>query len=333
MWKFLETLITLNICFLHYFEYVYSTLSKSCNKIFLKLNIKNLLFFIGSLLADDLVHMENVLDSEISEIRRRTAALSYRLRQIGRSDTSLNCGTSPSATSRSESPSNSGRSSSMSRSPGKDGQLHKSQVYLNMVDNDTISSNTADDLKENYEKKTVSINNLELSNQHNTQDEINITLSNLKDHNVKTYFCGGPIGQTITVEHWDGGHQHLLTVEQRSQSEPPFLMDEGLYRARSYPGLPRPGNVDEDGETVGVLASDAQAVRLRGSKATNNRDKMFNRYSCGALDFHPQPSETSFDSCPDFGKLHPCSRGGDSLQSSNSSLSSRSSFTRLLRVS
>ena len=327
--------------------------------------------------------MENVLDNEINEIRRRTAALSNHLRNLSdsssvhsspshSSSTPRNSSTSsPPATPHSKSPINSlsGSSSSTCQSPGRD-DLHKSQIFLSLINKSAENSPSFQsqqnshkepiicdkDLlynKRNLElgkftsdpinKKSINSNNLSSSI---AKDEINITLSTMNDKqtnsnsSVKAYYCTGPnnTSQTITVEHWNGGsRQHLVTVEQRAHSEPPFQPDEGLYRARSYPGLPRPCNSCEgQEETVGALVSDLQMVRLRSNpkQVAGGKNKMVNRYSCGSLDFHvPHPDENSFDSCPDFGKLHPCSLGGDSLQSSNSSLSSHSSFTRLLQVS
>lgn len=120
----------------------------------------------------------------------------------------------------------------------------------------------------------------------------------------------------------------------RARSEPPLAAEEGLYRARSCPGLPRTAGTHEE---AGPLP-DVQLVRLRGPRGEAPRAPPLNRYSCGALDGPPPPATAvavTFESCPDFGSLRQCvRRGGDSHHSSSSSISStHSSFTRLLQVS
>ncbi|KAG0714355.1 hypothetical protein GWK47_014335 [Chionoecetes opilio] len=119
----------------------------------------------------------------------------------------------------------------------------------------------------------------------------------------------------------------------RARSEPPLPAEEGLYRARSCPGLPRPV-VGREGEPI----PDLQLVRLRGTRGATTRPPPLNRYSCGALDGRAPPTTTTstsvtFESCPDLGSLRQCVRQRDSQHSSSSSLSSTHSFTRLLQVS
>lgn len=120
----------------------------------------------------------------------------------------------------------------------------------------------------------------------------------------------------------------------RARSEPPLPAEEGLYRARSCPGLPRPAGPRE---AEAGPPSDAQLVRLRGPRGEAPRPPPLNRYSCGALDGAPPPAAAAiaatFESCPDFSSLRQCVRRGDSRHSSSSSLSSTHSFTRLLQVS
>ncbi|KAK8378207.1 hypothetical protein O3P69_018882 [Scylla paramamosain] len=119
----------------------------------------------------------------------------------------------------------------------------------------------------------------------------------------------------------------------RARSEPPLAAEEGLYRARSCPGLPRSAGAQEE---AGPLP-DVQLVRLRGPRGEAPRAPPLNRYSCGALDGPPPPAaaaaSATFESCPDFGSLRQCVRRGDSHHSSSSSISSTHSFTRLLQVS
>lgn len=149
---------------------------------------------------------------------------------------------------------------------------------------------------------------------------------------------------------------------ERSRSEPPFSGDEGLYRAQSCPGLPLPQQQlqhlhpqhhqqqpthllyqersDEGRETVAELRRPGEGgvlLRLRTDRTPPAREKLLNRYSCGTLDTQkqlptPPRLDAAFESCPDLATL----RGGrvcTSDSSSSSVSSSRSSFSRLLPVS
>ncbi|XP_063613395.1 uncharacterized protein LOC134786669 isoform X2 [Penaeus indicus] len=241
----------------------------------------------GVRMAQELLRgVEQLLDSEMGELRRRTAAMSSRLRFLGRSDASSDCTSnisSPSSTSSSGNSSNSGMSGSSSDNSPK---VHTTHIIVTTLEDD-----------QPQEEKSV--------------------------RGLKT----GPL-------HGESDHMPGTLGTGRARSEPPFAGEEGLYRARSCPGLPRPTGTSEGNETVAALVSDLQLVRLRGSRPQASREKFFNRYSCGALDAQQTTSASAFESCPDFGNLRPCVREGDSIHSSSSSISStHSSFTRLLQVS
>lgn len=243
--------------------------------------------FVGVRMAQELLRgVEQLLDSEMGELRRRTAAMSSRLRFLGRSDASSDCTSnisSPSSTSSSGNSSNSGMSGSSSDNSPK---VHTTHIIVTTLEDD-----------QPQEEKSV--------------------------RGLKT----GPL-------HGESDHMPGTLGTGRARSEPPFAGEEGLYRARSCPGLPRPTGTSEGNETVAALVSDLQLVRLRGSRPQASREKFFNRYSCGALDAQQTTSASAFESCPDFGNLRPCVREGDSIHSSSSSISStHSSFTRLLQVS
>ncbi|XP_069960213.1 uncharacterized protein [Cherax quadricarinatus] len=242
----------------------------------------------GVRMAQELLRgVEQLLDSEMGELRRRTAAMSSRIRLLGRSDSgsdSLSSISSPSSNSSSGNSSASGRSSSSGKSP----DVHTTHIIVTTLDNDEPA-----DVKSMRNVKTI------------------------PSHTNK---YPQPVPGTL--------------ITSRARSEPPFPGEEGLYRARSCPGLQRPNGSCEGNETVSALVPDLQLVRLRGSRPQASREKCFNRYSCGALDAHQPASASSFESCPDFGNLRQCVHGGESLHSSSSSLSStHSSFTRLLQVS
>ncbi|XP_066982371.1 uncharacterized protein [Macrobrachium rosenbergii] len=232
----------------------------------------------GVRMAQELLRgVEQRLDSEMRELKQRTAAMSSRLRFLGRSDAS-------NSSSGIGSPSSSSSSSGMSSCSSKSPKVHTHIIVTTLGDGDT-------------------------------DDEV---VSNKKKISHSAKECDPPsnIGNS------------------RARSEPPFPGEEGLYRARSCPGLPRSTGSTECNETVSALVSDLQLVRLRGSRQHTSKEKTVNRYSCGALDAHQPIATSAFESCPDFGNLRPCVREGDSIHSSSSSLSStHSSFTRLLQVS
>lgn len=236
----------------------------------------------GVRMAQELLRgVEQLLDSEMRELKQRTAAMSSRLRLLGRSDASdspRSLGSPSSSSSRSSS--SSGMSSCSSKSP----KVHTTHIIVTTLGDDSPDVNAVSEKKIPYPLKES-----DSSNSHGSN---------------------------------------------RARSEPPFPGEEGLYRARSCPGLPRSAGTAEGNETVSALVSDLQLVRLRGSRSQTSKEKILNRYSCGALDAHQPIAASSFESCPDFGNLRPCVREGDSMHSSSSSLSSNhSSFTRLLQVS
>ncbi|KAK4324951.1 hypothetical protein Pmani_004440 [Petrolisthes manimaculis] len=238
----------------------------------------------GTRMAQELLRdVEQLLDSEMGELRRRTAAISSSLRLLGRSDTS-----SDGSSSLSSPRSTSSISGNSSGSSGVGGCSKCPNVPSTHIIVTTLEENNRSSMKGG--KKT----------------------------GVQTpHRCPEPS---------QGGN--------RARSEPPFPGEEGLYRARSCPGLPRPSANSEDNETVCALMPDLHLVRLRGTRQQPSRDKFLNRYSCGALDSHQPAPASAFESCPDFGNLRHCVREGDSIHSSSSSLSStHSSFTRLLQVS
>lgn len=227
--------------------------------------------------------VEQLLDSEMGELRRRTAAISSSIRLLGRSDTSSDGSSSLSSPRSTSSISGNSTGSSGVGGCGKCPSVPSTHIIVT-----TLEENDRASMK-----------------------------SGRKTGNQTPYRCPEP-GQ--------GGN--------RARSEPPFPGEEGLYRARSCPGLPRPSAASEDTETVCALVPDLQLVRLRGTRQHHSRDKFLNRYSCGALDSRQPASASAFESCPDFGNLRHCVREGDSIHSSSSSLSStHSSFTRLLQVS
>ncbi|XP_045599102.2 uncharacterized protein [Procambarus clarkii] len=239
----------------------------------------------GVRMAQELLRgVEQLLDSEMGELRRRTAAMSSRIRLLGRSDSgsdSVSNISSPSSSSGNSSAS--GRSSSSGKSP----DVHTTHIIVT-----TLEDNEPSNIK---------------------------SAKNIKN----------PLHANKYPEPAQG-----TLVTSRARSEPPFPGEEGLYRARSCPGLPRPNGSCEGNETVSALLPDLQLVRLRGSRPPASQEKFLNRYSCGALDAHQPTTSSSFESCPDFGNLRQCVREGDSVHSSSSSLSStHSSFTRLLQVS
>lgn len=230
--------------------------------------------------------VEQLLDSEMGELRRRTAAMSSRIRLLGRSDTSSDSGSSISSPSIGSSSGNSSASGTSRGSAKSPPNVHTTHIIVTTLE-DNESTKSGKDLK--------------------------TKLSPTSKYPVPT--------------------QDNL-VSSRARSEPPFPAEEGLYRARSCPGLPRTSGSSEGHETVSALVPDLQMVRLRGSRPQASREKFLNRYSCGALDAHHPTSASAFESCPDFGNLRQCVREGDSIHSSSSSLSSpHSSFTRLLQVS
>ncbi|XP_018024075.1 serine-rich adhesin for platelets [Hyalella azteca] len=127
----------------------------------------------------------------------------------------------------------------------------------------------------------------------------------------------------------------------RCRSEPPYGTEEGLYRAQSCPGLPQPlvETRGEDQEGLGELRPTGPPLSsiMRARRHLPSKEKLLNRYSCGALDASKPPSapfsaDVAFESCPDLGTLRP-SRPCTSGSSSSSVSSSRSSFSRLLPVS
>ncbi|KAG7173267.1 Dual specificity protein phosphatase 16-like [Homarus americanus] len=239
----------------------------------------------GVRMAQELLRgVEQLLDSEMGELRKRTAAMSSRIRLLGRSDSASDNASSISSPSSSGNSSTSGRSSSSGKGPN----VHTTHIIVTTLENDEPSN-----VK---------------------------TMRNMKPSPSQAHKYPEPAPGTL--------------IASRARSEPPFSGEEGLYRARSCPGLPRPNGSCEGNETVSALVPDLQLVRLRGSRPQASREKFFNRYSCGALDARQPPSASAFESCPDFGNLRQCVREGDSIHSSSSSLSStHSSFTRLLQVS
>ncbi|KAK7076245.1 hypothetical protein SK128_028007 [Halocaridina rubra] len=226
----------------------------------------------GVRMAHEWCGVEQLLSSEMRELKQRTSTVSSRLRLLGRSDTPE----SPS------SPSSIGSSSGMSSCGSKSPRVHTAHIMLALDDESST-------VKSMREKGNIP---------HPLHDS-----------------TSGCLGVA------------------RARSEPPFPIEEGLYRVRSCPGLPRSAGSTEGKETVSALVSDLQLVRLRGSHPQKNREKILNRYSCGALDARQIKYASSFESCPDFGNLRSCVREGDSIHSSSSSLSSSHSFTRLLQVS
>lgn len=234
--------------------------------------------------------VEQLLDSEMGELRRRTAAMSSRIRLLGRSDAASDSTSSISSPSvSSSSRSSSGNSSGSGRSRGSaktPPNVHTTHIIVTTLEDDQTSKSGKD---------------------------------------LKLKPCPTSKYSTPSQDNY---------VTNRARSEPPFPGEEGLYRARSCPGLPRTSGSSEGNETVSALVPDLQMVRLRGSRPQASREKFLNRYSCGALDAHQPTSTSAFESCPDFGNLRQCVREGDSIHSSSSSLSSpHSSFTRLLQVS
>ncbi|XP_076041334.1 uncharacterized protein LOC143025488 isoform X4 [Oratosquilla oratoria] len=253
----------------------------------------------GVRMAQELLRgVEQLLDSEMGDIRRRTAALSARLR--GRADsptTSTSTTSSSSTTPTALSPSSITATSSSSTSTDSRGKkFHTTRVFFTTV--------------ESHDGGAVGGGGGDISGGH------------VPGGRIMSIPSGTSTPATTTT-----------TNTNRARSEPPYMGEEGLYRARSCPGLPRAENSSEASETVAALVSDPHMVRLRGTRPVAAREKLLNRYSCGALDVQQTHSLTDFESCPDFGNLRPCVPEGDSLHSSSSSISSHSSFTRLLQVS
>lgn len=253
----------------------------------IKVSHIHFLLITGVRMAQELLRgVEQLLDSEMGELRRRTAAMSSRIRLLGRSDAASDSASSissPSSSTSSGNCSSSGRSSSSGKSP----DVHTTHIIVTTLEDESANVKPLRNIKPN-----------------------------------PSHTCKYPEPTPGTV------------VASRARSEPPFQGEEGLYRARSCPGLPRPTGNSEGNETVSALVPDLQLVRLRGSRPQASREKFLNRYSCGALDAHQPTSASAFESCPDFGNLRQCVREGDSIHSSSSSLSStHSSFTRLLEVS
>lgn len=242
----------------------------------------------GAKKAQELLHgVEHLLESEMTEIRKRTAAISSRIHLIGKNFTNSSGNTSPSGSAK----------------------LLSGGMNIKQDENRSfVGGNINTNLPRTAKVHTIYVTTTE-------ENDRNI----LKRESAESTHSASPPGSN------------------RARSEPPFTGEEGLYRARSCPGLPRSTSNNEGNETVAALVSDLQMVRLRGTnRPTVSKDKFLNRYSCGALDAHQQVSSTTtaFESCPDFGNLRPCvPREGDSLHSSSSSISSHSSFTRLLQVS
>ncbi|CAL4062979.1 unnamed protein product [Meganyctiphanes norvegica] len=250
----------------------------------------------GAKRAQELLHgVEHLLESEMTEIRRRTAAISSRIHLLGKNFTN--------------STGNNNNNSST--------KIISSGMKNKQEENSGCIGNSNTNLSRTAKVHTIYVTTTE---------------ENFKNP-LKVGSAESPYVKSVYSENSSGV---VPPGSSRAHSEPPFTGEEGLYRARSCPGLPRSSSNNEGNETVAALVSDLQMVRLRGtSRPTASKDKFLNRYSCGALDAQQQApnTTTAFESCPDFGNLRPCVREGDSLHSSSSSISSHSSFTRLLQVS
>lgn len=108
----------------------------------------------------------------------------------------------------------------------------------------------------------------------------------------------------------------------RARSEPPLIVEEGLYRAKSCPGIAHGG----EGRSLPRTESPPGASAFTFPHVFISRNGSSKRFSCSALDFLMSKPSPHFEaSCPDVREAGaPRTRGGGSPSAS---------FIRLLKVS